>query len=102
MTRPRPLTHAQLAAALDALPGWSLEGEKLHRTFRFRDFPQAFAFMTASALAAEKLDHHPEWWNVHHTVKVWLRTHEPAGITELDVELAKTMGALAERLGANG
>ena len=100
MTRPRPMTPAQIATALEALPGWSLEGDKLHRTFRFPDFRVAFAFMTACALAAEKLDHHPEWFNVYHTVKVWLRTHDPLGITALDCELAQAMSALAAQFGA--
>jgi 4a-hydroxytetrahydrobiopterin dehydratase len=96
MRRPTPLTDPELESALATLSGWTLEGGKLQRTFRFRDFREAFAFMTAAAFAAERLDHHPEWWNVYDTVKVWLRTHQPPGITALDVELARTMSTLAQ------
>lgn len=91
----KPLSDVELERALDGLPGWSLEAGKLHRTFRFRDFAAAFAFMTDVALRAQALDHHPEWFQIWHTVKVWLVTHEPHGITALDVTLAAAIDACA-------
>jgi 4a-hydroxytetrahydrobiopterin dehydratase len=90
-----PLSADELSRSLDALPGWSLEGGKLHREFRFPDFVRAFAFMSAVALVAEKRDHHPEWSNVYGKVVVDLTTHDAGGITRSDVDLAKTMNELA-------
>jgi len=90
-----PLSADELSRSLDALPGWSLEGGKLHREFRFPDFVRAFAFMSAVALVAEKRDHHPEWSNVYGKVVVDLTTHDAGGITQNDVDLAKTMNDLA-------
>ena len=84
-------------AALAKLSGWSeAEGrDAITRKFTFRDFNQAFGFMTRAALVAEKLDHHPEWFNVYKTVDVTLSTHDADGLTELDVKLAETMDKLA-------
>ena len=65
------------------------------RLFRFADFSEAFGFMTRIALVAEKLDHHPEWFNVYKTVDVTLSTHDAGGVTALDVKLAETMNRLA-------
>lgn len=83
--------------ALDALPGWTLArgGGAIARTFVFRNFGEAFAFMTRCALAAEKLDHHPEWSNVYKTVNVELTTHDAQGLTALDFELAQRMNKFA-------
>ncbi len=83
------------AAALAELPGWSAaEGrDALTRTFRFASFSAAFGWMTRAALAAESLDHHPEWFNVYNRVDVTLATHDAGGVTELDVRLAKLMDA---------
>jgi 4a-hydroxytetrahydrobiopterin dehydratase len=67
----------------------------LHKTFQFRDFSEAFGFMTRVALAAEVMDHHPEWFNVYKTVRVDLRTHDTGGITELDFALAGRMETIA-------
>ena len=80
-------------AALARLDGWrAVEGrEAIAKSFRFKDFSAAFGFMTRAALAAEKLDHHPEWSNVYNRVEVTLATHDPAGVTELDVKLAGLM-----------
>jgi 4a-hydroxytetrahydrobiopterin dehydratase len=66
------------------------------REFTFRDFNEAFGFMTRAALVAEKLDHHPEWFNVYDKVEVTLATHDAGGVTERDVELAAAMDRLAE------
>jgi 4a-hydroxytetrahydrobiopterin dehydratase len=84
------------ASALQDLPGWSeVDGrEAIARTFTFRDFNEAFGFMTRVALVAEKLDHHPEWRNVYRTVEVVLATHDAGGVTTLDIALAKAMNAI--------
>ncbi|GLS41798.1 putative pterin-4-alpha-carbinolamine dehydratase [Mesorhizobium tianshanense] len=81
------------AEALARLDGWSLGGDggSITRTFIFKNFSEAFAFMTRVALAAEKMDHHPDWSNVYKTVNVSLNTHDAAGLTALDFELAKEM-----------
>ena len=99
MSRAHRLTAAERAAALPALAatGWgAAEGrEAIRKVFRFRDFSEAFGFMARAALEAEKLDHHPEWFNVWRTVDVTLATHDAGGLTALDVTLAQRMDALA-------
>ena len=94
MTRP---TRIGAAAALAQLKGWSAaEGrDAIVKTFKFKDFNAAFGWMTRVALAAEKLDHHPEWSNVYNRVEVLLATHDADGVTELDVALAKVMDEAA-------
>ena len=84
-------------AALGKLNGWNeVEGrDAIAKTFTFKDFNAAFGFMTRAALVAEKLDHHPEWFNVYKTVKVTLSTHDANGLTTLDIELAQAMDRLA-------
>ena len=85
-------------AALAQLEGWSAaEGrDAIVKTFSFKDFNTAFGFMTRAALAAEKLDHHPEWFNVYNRVEVLLATHDADGVTELDVTLARIMDEAAQ------
>lgn len=92
MTRPAKLP---VDTVLAQLSGWSAaEGrEAIVKTFKFKDFNEAFGFMTRIALAAEKLDHHPEWFNVYNRVEVLLATHDADGVTELDLTLAKIMDA---------
>ena len=94
MNRPARLGAA---AALERLPGWqAVEGrDAIARGYRFADFNAAFGFMTRVALAAEKLDHHPEWSNVYNRVDVVLTTHDVGGVTALDVTLARLMDAAA-------
>jgi 4a-hydroxytetrahydrobiopterin dehydratase len=76
---------------------WSEENNKLYRKFKFKDFKQAFAFMTMVALEAEKMDHHPEWKNVYNTVEIWLSTHDAGDIvTEKDRKLAKQIDVFAK------
>ena len=70
--------------------------DAITRKFAFKDFNQAFGFMTRAALLAEKMDHHPEWFNVYRTVEVTLSTHDADGLTEKDVALAKAMDAFAK------
>ena len=98
MTRP---ARIGAAAALAALPGWSAaEGrDAIVKTFRFEDFNAAFGWMTRVALAAERLDHHPEWSNVYSRVEVLLATHDAGGVTELDVTLARLMDQAARGTG---
>lgn len=97
MARPAKLGQDETKQALAGLPGWTLarDGKAIARKFEFRNFSEAFAFMTRAALAAEKLDHHPEWSNVYKTVNVELTTHDAGGLTELDFALAKRMNAYA-------
>jgi 4a-hydroxytetrahydrobiopterin dehydratase len=91
------LTGAARADALRKLSGWSeVAGrDAIIKKFVFKDFNQAFGFMTRAALVAEKMDHHPEWFNVYKTVEVTLSTHDAGGVTELDVKLAGEMDRLA-------
>lgn len=96
MTRPSPLETSAVAAAMTELhPDWDLSAGKLHRELTFSNFVEAFSFMTAVALEAEKVDHHPEWSNVYNRVVIDLVTHDPAGITQLDIDLAKNIDALS-------
>jgi 4a-hydroxytetrahydrobiopterin dehydratase len=83
--------------ALKSLEGWSeVSGrDAITRKFVFKDFNEAFGFMSRAALVAEKMDHHPEWFNVYKTVEVTLSTHDAGGLTELDVKLAAAMDKLA-------
>ena len=96
MTVPR-LTDAERDAALARLSGWSLrdDGLAIERKFRFADFGEAFGFMTRVALAAEKADHHPEWFNVWNRVEITLTTHDAGGLSTRDVELAEAIDKLA-------
>ena len=88
-------------SALTGLSGWSeMAGrEAIAKTFVFKDFNEAFGFMSRAALVAEKSDHHPEWRNVYKTVEEVLATHDAGGVTALDIELAKAMNAIARQLG---
>jgi 4a-hydroxytetrahydrobiopterin dehydratase len=88
-------------SALKGLSGWAEtpDREAIARTFVFKDFNEAFGFMSRAALVAEKSDHHPEWRNVYKTVEVVLATHDAGGVTALDIELAKAMDGIAKQLG---
>lgn len=89
------LSPQAISSALQELPGWQGTAGAISRTFVFRDFSEAFGFMTRAALAAEKADHHPEWRNVYKTVEVTLSTHDAGGVTAKDIALAKAMNAIA-------
>ena len=91
------LTDDARSVALAGLDGWVLvEGrDAIQKTFKFKDFSEAFGFMARVALIAEKMDHHPEWRNVWSTVEVVLSTHDAGGLTQRDVDLAKAMDAIA-------
>lgn len=97
MARPEKLDSDAVETGMSELDGWSMvEGrEAIHKTFTFKNFVQAFGFMTQSAIIAEKIDHHPEWSNVYKTVDVTLATHDVDGLTELDFKLAKAMDKIA-------
>jgi 4a-hydroxytetrahydrobiopterin dehydratase len=84
-------------AALARLTGWrETDGrDAIAKTFVFADFNAAFGFMTRAALVAEKMDHHPEWFNVYKTVEVTLSTHDAGGLTALDITLAEAMDRIA-------
>ncbi len=94
---PQKLTGEARTSGLAGLAGWTeVAGrDAITKKFTFRDFNEAFGFMTRCALVAEKLDHHPEWFNVYKTVEVTLSTHDAGGVTELDIKLAETMNRLA-------
>jgi 4a-hydroxytetrahydrobiopterin dehydratase len=91
------LTDDARKVALAKLKGWvEVDGrDAISRKFTFKDFNEAFGFMARAALVAEKLDHHPEWFNVYNKVEVTLATHDAGGVTERDVKLAQEMNRLA-------
>jgi len=92
------LALAERAVFLSEHPEWRLleQRDAIARSFRFEDFGEAFAFMTRVALAAEKMNHHPEWFNVFNRIDVTLTTHDAGGVTQKDIELAKTMEVFAK------
>jgi len=93
------LDRAAIDENLAELSDWGLaaDGLSISKTFKFRNFVEAFGFMTEAALAAEKLNHHPEWFNVYSRVEVKLTTHDAGGLTDHDVKLAKAMEKAAAR-----
>ena len=82
------LSEQEISAELGKLNGWSVVNGNLHRVFEFKDFSQAFGFMTRVAIAAEKMDHHPDWSNVWNKVTIDLSTHSAGGLTKNDFDLA--------------
>ena len=88
---------SEIGTALKTLSGWNISEGKLHREYQFANFSEAFGFMTSAALIAESMSHHPEWFNVYNKVVIDLTTHSTGGISNLDVELASRMEALATR-----
>lgn len=91
------MTDGERIEALSHLPGWDLHIDKtaITRKFAFRDFGEAFAFMTRVALLAEKMDHHPEWSNVYNRVEITLTTHDAGGLSARDVAMAKAIDRIA-------
>ena len=92
------LSNKQLNEYLEDLDGWSIENEKLSKTFKFSSFIQAFGFMTEVAITSEAMDHHPEWSNVYNRVEINLITHSEGGITKLDTELAKKIDTISSSI----
>lgn len=97
--RPVKMSDNEIRTTLAGLQGWRLEGGKLHREYQFANFIEAFGFMTRAALAAEAMNHHPEWFNVYRSVRIDLATHDAGGVTALDFDLARKMEALAGKPG---
>ncbi|HEY1707803.1 MAG TPA: 4a-hydroxytetrahydrobiopterin dehydratase [Rhizomicrobium sp.] len=93
----KKLDKAARQAVLKDLSDWTeVEGrDAITRKFEFKDFNQAFGFMTRAALLADKMDHHPEWFNVYNKVEVTLSTHDAGGVTENDIKMAKAMDGYA-------
>jgi len=90
------LTDDEIAAALAGLPDWTLDALRagITRSFKFKDFVEAFGFMTKVALLAEKADHHPEWTNIYNRVEIRLSTHDCGGLSKRDMTLASKVDAL--------
>ncbi len=94
------LTGAERLEALARVPEWlpTESRDAIQRTYRFGDFSEAFGFMARASLTAERMNHHPEWFNVYNRVEVVLTTHDAGGLTDLDIELAVAMDQIAEPL----
>ena len=92
------LSDSDISSAIARLPGWSVKDAKLHREYKFADFPHAFGFMATAAPSIEKKNHHPEWSNVYNRVTVDLTTHDSGGITQKDVDLATLLESIAKKL----
>ena len=88
------LSEIEIEEELKNLPGWSVVNEKLHKDFQFDSFNQAFGFMTRAAMEIEKMNHHPEWFNVYNKITVELTTHDVGGITKNDINLARILNSL--------
>ena len=89
------LSKDDIDEELKGLPGWMVVNEKLHKEFQFENFNQAFGFMTRAAVEIEKMNHHPEWFNVYNRITIELTTHDAGGITKNDVSLARILNSLA-------
>ncbi len=88
------LSQIDIDNELKNLPGWRIVNEKLHKEFLFESFNQAFGFMTRASMEIEKMNHHPEWFNVYNRITIDLTTHDADGITNNDVNLAKILNSL--------
>jgi 4a-hydroxytetrahydrobiopterin dehydratase len=95
--KPRKLSDSEMELAISDLRVWVVKNSKLHRSFEFKNFVEAFAFMTEIALQAEKMDHHPEWFNVYNKVTIDLMTHDVSGISDQDIKLAKMINSIFEK-----
>lgn len=96
MSKTERLTEEEIATELKTLTGWTVENGKLHREFTFKNFVEAFGFMSRVALLAEGMNHHPEWFNVWNRVVIDLTTHDAGGISELDFAFARKAGELLD------
>ena len=88
------LSESDIDEELKKLSGWNVKEDKLHKEFQFDNFNQAFGFMTRAAMEIEKMNHHPEWFNVYNRITVDLTTHDAGGITNNDVNLARILNSL--------
>ncbi len=98
MSTSTKLSAVALRSALLRLPPWKVAAGKLHRKFEFADFVTAFGFMSSAALVPQRMNHHPEWYNVWNTVEIDLTTHDAKGVTSRDFALARAREDLALRL----
>ena len=89
------LSDDQIQNYLKELSGWSVVDGKLHKEFQFETFNEAFGFMARASMEIEKMNHHPEWFNVYNKISVDLMTHDAGGITKNDIQLAKILNSLA-------
>ena len=94
MPKARKLSNSEIQEALNELDGWSVQNGKFHRELKFKNFSEAWAFMTRAAMEAHAMDHHPEWSNVWTNVTIDLVTHSVDGLSDLDVEMAKRINQL--------
>ena len=88
------LSELEIEEELKQLSEWRIKNDKLHKEFKFDNFNQAFGFMTRAAMEIEKMNHHPEWFNVYNRITVELTTHDAGGITKNDVNLARILNSL--------
>ena len=88
------LSESDIKEELKKLTGWNVKNNKLHKEFQFDNFNQAFGFMTRAAMEIEKMNHHPEWFNVYNRITVDLTTHDAGGITNNDINLARILNSL--------
>jgi len=88
------LSSESIDSELKNLKGWTVVNNKIHKEFQFDDFNQAFGFMTRAAMNIEKMNHHPEWFNVYNKIIVDLTTHDAGGVTQNDIDLAKILNSL--------
>lgn len=97
------LTSEERSTLLAQLHSWqAVPGrDAIQRQFKFADFNEAFGFMTRVAIKAQEMNHHPEWFNVYHTVEITLSTHEASGLTERDIDLARFIDKVAKSMGAS-
>lgn len=91
----RKLSEKEIKDEMSKLKGWQIVDGKLNRTFEFADFNEAFGFMTRVAMEVEKLNHHPEWFNVYNRVKIELVTHDVDGLSNFDFKLAHIINRIA-------
>lgn len=89
------LSQEEIDEELKNIPGWSVVNDKLHKEIQFDSFNQAFGFMTMAAMEIEKMNHHPEWFNVYNKLVIELTTHDAGGITRNDINLARILNSLA-------
>ena len=90
------LSDSEIESEVSKLQGWKIANGKLNKSFKFRNFTEAFSFMTKVAMQAEKMNHHPDWCNVYNQVKIDLVTHDVNGISNYDIKLAKAIDGLLE------
>jgi 4a-hydroxytetrahydrobiopterin dehydratase len=90
------LPEEEITRQVANLDGWKVVNGKVNKTFKFDDFVQAFGFMTRVAMEAEKMNHHPEWFNVYNTVRIDLVTHDVGGISNYDIKLAKSIDKIVK------